>query len=180
MVEKSGMECVFTDGSYKCGYGGIAAIAPSWLLRLDGFYRRCRSLQVEAQSGLQGYAAFYGACRCTSSNDTEKKALSVAFLLAADMLRSRPDLVKRVAIVTDSMVAMQWVMSDGSLGDHLIAAMHHLWADDPWIARRITLTKVKGHRFHVGNEFADRWANIARCRNGVAGWSADGSSFYRF
>ena len=179
MVGMSGMESIFTDGSYKNGRGGIAVIAPSWLLRCNGMYRLCRALRVEAQSGMYGYAAFYGACRCTSSNDTEKKALSVAFLLAADMLRFRSDAVKRVTIVTDSMIAMQWVMSDGALGDRLLADMHHLWADDPWIGRRITLVKVKSHNDHVGNEFADKWANRARSE-GMPGWPISGNSFYRF
>lgn len=134
----------------------MAVVAPAWIVGHEGYWRsRWRNVQLAEDSGLEGHAVYYASCRCASSNDAEKRALGIAFLLAYDIVKWRRD--EKVEIISDSLIVLDWVMNNRIIRDPILDPLRSLW-----MKRTVILCKVSGHRGNQGNEIADRWARHAR------------------
>ncbi len=149
------MERLYCDASYYRGIGGMAVVAPAWSGEWGGYWRSRWNVRITATQDWEDHIVFYASCLCRSSNDAEKRALGMAFLLAYDMIYQRGE--AKVEIISDSLIVLDWIMNNKILHDPILDPLRSLWQ-----RRTVILGKVKGHIGNRGNEIADQWAKQAR------------------
>lgn len=163
------LERLYSDASFseRTGMGGIAVVAPEvcaslWTGRsfspLQGAYHGAgavRGIRVIKDHTADDRVIFCAAFPCSGAQSAEKHAMTVAFLVACSMLRSR--CCEKVEIVSDCLNVINQVTGGDTGGDPLLLSMHRLW-----LRRQVIINKVKAHNGNRSNELADLWAKHAR------------------
>lgn len=147
------MEYIYTDASFSIQnyIGGVAVIAPKWCKRNIGeWFSRWNIKTVYDKD----YIIFSSACKCNNSSDAEKRALGIAFLVANDMLKIKPNL--KIEIISDSLAVLNDIIIKES-NDPIIQALSNIRRK-----KNIIISKVKAHNGHKENNLADKWAKKAR------------------